>query len=85
MEEECDGLACQALRGGTPKPGKLNFSTNGLYGMGKANIPTIIFAAGDETTAHGVNDQGPLDDLVRATEFYALLPALLKCVADRLD
>ena len=65
------------LWGGTPTSGKLNFSTNGIYWMGKANIPTIIFAAGNETTAHGVLDQVPLADMVRATEFYALLPALL--------
>jgi putative selenium metabolism hydrolase len=63
---------------GTPHTGKLNFSTNAIYWMGKANIPTIIFAAGDETTAHGIHDQVPLDDMVRATEFYALLPALLR-------
>ena len=69
--------AVQMLWGGAPKTGKLNFSTNGTYWMGKANIPTIIFAAGDETAAHGVLDQVPLADLVRATEFYALLPALL--------
>ena len=69
--------ASRILWGGTPKSGKLNFSTNGTYWMGKANIPTIIFAAGDETTAHGVLDQVPLADMVRATEFYALLPALL--------
>jgi putative selenium metabolism hydrolase len=70
--------AAQMLWGGAPKSGKLNFSTNGTYWMGKANIPTIIFAAGNETTAHGVLDQVPLADLVRATEFYALLPALLE-------
>ncbi|OQA26595.1 MAG: putative succinyl-diaminopimelate desuccinylase [Verrucomicrobia bacterium ADurb.Bin345] len=70
--------AHQTLWGGTPKTGKLNFSTNGIYWMGKANIPTIIFAAGDETTAHGTKDQVPIDDMVRATEFYALLPAMLK-------
>jgi len=69
--------AVQMLWGGAPKTGKLNFSTNGTYWMGKANIPTIICAAGDETAAHGVLDQVPLADLVRATEFYALLPALL--------
>jgi acetylornithine deacetylase/succinyl-diaminopimelate desuccinylase-like protein len=69
--------AAQMLWGGTPKTGRLNFSTNGIYWMGKANIPTIIFAAGDETTAHGVLDQVPLADLVRTAEFYALLPALL--------
>jgi putative selenium metabolism hydrolase len=67
----------QLLWGGTPHTGKLNFSTNAIYWMGKANIPTIIFAAGKETTAHSVLDQVPLADLVRATEWYALLPALL--------
>ena len=60
-----------------PTSGKLNFSTNAIYWMGKAKIPTIIFAAGIETTAHSLLDQVPLDDLVRATEWYALLPALI--------
>ncbi|MCC7358161.1 MAG: YgeY family selenium metabolism-linked hydrolase [Anaerolineales bacterium] len=59
------------------KTGKLNFSTNAIYWMGKAHIPTLIFAAGVETTAHSLRDQVPLDDLVRATEWYALLPAAL--------
>jgi putative selenium metabolism hydrolase len=67
----------EALWGGTAKTGKLNFSTNAIYWMGKARIPTIIFAAGVETTAHSLLDQVPLDDLVRATEWYALLPAML--------
>jgi putative selenium metabolism hydrolase len=69
--------ASEALWGGTAKTGKLNFSTNGTYWMGKASIPTIIFAAGIETTAHSLLDQVPLDDLVRATEWYALLPRVL--------
>ena len=63
--------ASEALWGGTAQSGKLNFSTNAIYWMGKANIPTIIFAAGIETTAHSLMDQVPLDDLVRATEWYA--------------
>ncbi|MFZ1598581.1 MAG: YgeY family selenium metabolism-linked hydrolase, partial [Anaerolineae bacterium] len=57
--------------------GKWDFSTNGTYWMGKANIPSIGFGPGDETTAHTVNDSNSLDDVVKATEFYALLPALL--------
>jgi putative selenium metabolism hydrolase len=73
------GLATsRALWGGEPKTGELNFSTNAIYWMGKANIPTIIFAAGIETTAHSLLDQVPLDDLVRATAWYALLPVILK-------
>lgn len=68
----------ELLWGGKAKSGKLNFSTNGTYWAGKANIPTLIFAAGVETTAHGLLDQVPLDDVVRATEWYALLPAVLQ-------
>ncbi len=68
----------RALWGGQPKTGRLNFSTNAIYWMGKANIPTIIFAAGVETTAHSLLDQVPLDDMVRATEWYALLPSVLR-------
>lgn len=58
--------------------GKWGFSTNGIYWAGKAGIPSIGFGPGDELTAHTVNDSVPLEDVVKATEFYALLPALLK-------
>ncbi len=57
--------------------GKWDFSTNGIYWAGKAGIPSIGFGPGDEIHAHTVIDQVPLDDVVRATEWYALLPALL--------
>jgi putative selenium metabolism hydrolase len=57
--------------------GKWNFSTNGTYWAGKAKIPSIGFGPGDEVTAHTVNDSVSLDDLVKATEFYAVLPDLL--------
>jgi putative selenium metabolism hydrolase len=59
-------------------PGKWNFSTNGIYWAGKAGIPAIGFGPGDEVTAHTTEDSVPLDDVVRATEFYALLPAMLR-------
>ena len=58
--------------------GKWNFSTNGIYWAGKAGIPSIGFGPGDEETAHTVNDSVSLDDMVKATEFYALLPSLIK-------
>jgi putative selenium metabolism hydrolase len=57
--------------------GKWNFSTNGIYWAGKAGIPSIGFGPGDEVTAHTTEDSVSLDDVVTATEFYALLPALL--------
>jgi putative selenium metabolism hydrolase len=58
--------------------GKWNFSTNGIYWAGKAGIPSIGFGPGDEETAHTVRDSVSLDDVVKATEFYTLLPGLIK-------
>jgi putative selenium metabolism hydrolase len=62
----------------TAPSSKWNFSTNGIYWAGKAGIPSIGFGPGNEETAHTVNDCVPLDDMVKATEFYALLPSLIK-------
>ncbi|MCB9453589.1 MAG: YgeY family selenium metabolism-linked hydrolase [Anaerolineaceae bacterium] len=73
------GVQAGNLLWGNPIPtGKWDFSTNGIYWMGKAGIPSIGFGPGDEIHAHTVIDQVPLDDVVRATEWYALLPALLQ-------
>ncbi len=58
--------------------GKWNFSTNGIYWAGKAGIPSIGFGPGDEETAHTVRDSVSLDEVVKATEFYAILPSLIK-------
>ncbi|MCB9144330.1 MAG: YgeY family selenium metabolism-linked hydrolase [Anaerolineales bacterium] len=60
------------------KPSKWNFSTNGIYWAGKAGIPSIGFGPGDEETAHTNEDSVSLDDMVKATEFYAILPSLIK-------
>lgn len=57
--------------------GKWDFSTNGIYWAGKAGIPSIGFGPGDERTAHSLNECVPLADVVKAAEFYALLPALI--------
>lgn len=61
-----------------PTVDKWVFSTNGTYWMGKANIPSIGFGPGNEIYAHTVNDQVPLDEVVKCTEFYAALPLALK-------
>ena len=58
--------------------GKWDFSTNGNYWRGKAGIPSIGFGPGDEIYAHAVNEHVPLADVVEATKFYALLPAMLR-------
>ncbi len=65
------------LNGSAPATGKWDFSTNGTYWTGKAGIPSIGFGPGDEIHAHTVIDQVRLDDVVDATAFYALLPALI--------
>ena len=59
------------------KASKWNFSTNGIYWMGKAGIPSIGFGPGEEETAHTTHDSVLLTDVVKAAEFYAILPALL--------
>jgi len=64
------------------KAGKWSFSTNGTYWAGKAGIPSIGFGPGDEIYAHTSNEQIPLDEVVAATEFYALFPKML---SERVD
>lgn len=58
--------------------GKWDFSTNGIYWAGKAGIDSIGFGPGDERVAHAVLECVPLDEVVKATAFYALLPGVLK-------
>jgi putative selenium metabolism hydrolase len=57
--------------------GTWDFSTNGTYWAGKANIPSIGFGPGDEKTAHMMIENVSLDDVVKSAEFYALLPKVL--------
>ena len=72
------GVEAGKLLWGEPLPtGKWDFSTNGTYWCGKAGIPSIGYGPGNEIHAHTVLDQVPLDDVVKATEWYALLPGLL--------
>jgi acetylornithine deacetylase/succinyl-diaminopimelate desuccinylase-like protein len=58
-------------------PGRWDFSTNGNYWCGKQDIPCIGFAPGNEIYAHSVEEHVPLNDVVEATKFYALLPRFL--------
>lgn len=60
-----------------PEVGKWEFSTNGIYWMGKAGIPSIGFGPGDERYAHTVLDQVPVQEVIDATRFYAALPLFL--------
>lgn len=72
------GIAVRELIGlESAEAGKWNFSTNGIYWAGKAGIPSIGFGPGDEETAHTNLDSVSLKDVVKATEFYALISYLL--------
>jgi putative selenium metabolism hydrolase len=66
-----------AMYGREPEIGKWNFSTNGIYWMGKANIPSIGFGPGNEIYAHTVLDQVPAQEVIDAARFYAALPLSL--------
>ena len=67
----------EALWGEKRTLGTWDFSTNGTYWAGKAGIPSIGFGPGDEIYAHTSNEHISLDDVVAATEFYALFPQML--------
>ena len=72
----------EKLWGEPRKLGTWEFSTNGTYWAGKAEIPSIGFGPGDEKFAHTHLEQVPLKDVVAATEFYALFPSMLSQLGD---
>ena len=55
-----------------PRVDKWTFSTNAVTINGIYGIPTIGFGPGNEVSAHAPNEKIPVDDLVRASAFYAL-------------
>jgi len=57
--------------------GKWNFSTNGAYWAGIAGIPSVGFGPGEESNVHIVDEHIRVDDVVRATEWYAMLPTMI--------
>jgi putative selenium metabolism hydrolase len=72
------GVAARRWIGLVEAPtGKWDFSTNGIYWAGKAGIPCIGFGPGDERLAHTSGEFVPLEEVVKATEFYAVLPGLI--------
>jgi putative selenium metabolism hydrolase len=55
-----------------PRVDKWTFSTNAVVINGIYGIPCIGFGPGDEVMAHAPNEKVLVDDLVKASAFYAL-------------
>jgi acetylornithine deacetylase/succinyl-diaminopimelate desuccinylase-like protein len=66
------------LFGESPVVDKWTFSTNGVAVAGRHGIPCIGFGPGDEVQAHAPNEMTRVDDLERASAFYAALPYVLQ-------
>lgn len=61
-----------------PKVDKWTFSTNGVTINGYYKVPMIGFGPGNEVMAHAPNEKVPVDDLVKASAFYALYAYLIE-------
>ncbi len=62
----------EKLFGQKPLVDKWTFSTNGVTINGYYGIPLIGFGPGNEVLAHAPNEKVPIDDLVKASAFYAM-------------
>jgi putative selenium metabolism hydrolase len=73
------GVAAAAAEvlGRAPAISRWHFSTNGVATMGRLGIPTVGFAPGREELAHTTREHVAVDDLVKATAVYSLIPELL--------
>ena len=69
---------CRTLFDSEPEIGKWTFSTNCAAICGRHNIPCIGYGPGDEDKAHAPNEYTRIDDLVKCSAFYALLPVELE-------
>lgn len=67
--------SCKAAVENNPQTGVLSLSTNGAATMGVHKIPTVCFGPADESFTDTVNDQCPVDHLIKAAAFYAAFPA----------
>jgi len=61
------------VTGERPAIGKWDFSTDGVYTMGVAGIPTVGIGPGEETQAHTADEHIRLADCYTAAQIYAKL------------
>ena len=59
-----------------PAIGRWTFSTNGVAIMGLHGVPCFGFGPGNEIYAHSVEEQIPVEHLVKAAVFYAIFPTI---------
>ncbi len=57
-----------------PTVGSWDFCTNATHLCGRMGIPAIGYGPGDGSLCHSTQDMLPIDELVKATKFYATLP-----------
>jgi len=69
--------AAEAILGSTPPISRWSFSTNGVATMGTFGIPTVGFAPGREELAHTTEERVSVEDLVKATAVYSMIPVIL--------
>jgi putative selenium metabolism hydrolase len=69
--------AASEVLGERPEISRWSFSTNGVATMGLYGIPTVGFAPGREELAHTTEERVRVDDLVKATAVYSLIPEVL--------
>ncbi len=69
--------AVESVLGEKPKIGRWGFSTNGVASMGRHGIATVGFAPGLEELAHTTGEWVAVDDLVKATAVYSVIPGIL--------
>jgi putative selenium metabolism hydrolase len=72
----------RALFGHEVEVGKWTFSTNCVAICGTHGVPCIGFGPGDEDKAHAPNEHTRIDDLVKCSAFYAMLPLALETPLD---
>lgn len=71
---EAAGVAAHAALGEPAPLSRWSLSTNGVYTMGVAGIPTFGFGPGREQDTRGVDDRVAIDHLAASARFYALFP-----------
>jgi acetylornithine deacetylase/succinyl-diaminopimelate desuccinylase-like protein len=71
------GQAVREVTGERPPIGTWDFSTDGVYTMGVAGIPTVGMGPGEETQAHIADECIRLADCYTAAQIYAQLAAEL--------